>query len=100
MSHTPDELAPRPRGAPLVPATHLEIPITFSLDKQTVIGALKASGSKDPDVLYTTKKKLIEQPRVLHPYSWIPMICGVLLSLTIIGPSSAFRCWRSASGCA
>lgn len=57
----------------------------LSLDKQTVIGALKASGSKDPDVLYTTKKQLIQQCRGLHIYSWIPIICGVLLSLTIIG---------------
>jgi len=57
----------------------------LSLDRQTVIGALKASGSKDPDVLYTTKKKLIEQTRGLRMWSWIPIICGVLLSLTIIG---------------
>lgn len=57
----------------------------LSLDKQTVIGALKASGSKDPDVLYTTKKKLVEQCRGLRIYSWVPIISGVLLSLTIIG---------------
>ena len=57
----------------------------LSLDRQTVIGALKASGSKDPDVLYTTKKKLIEQTRGLRMWSWIPIICGVLLTLTIIG---------------
>ena len=57
----------------------------FSLDKQTVTGALKASGSKDPDVLYATKKKLIDQVRGMHMYSWVPMIAGVLLSLTIIG---------------
>lgn len=70
----------------------------LSLDKQAVIGALKASGSKDPDVLYTTKKQLIEQCRGLHMYSWIPIICGVLLSLTIIGafiglPALAVGIW-------
>lgn len=57
----------------------------LSLDKQAVIGALKATGSKDPDVLYTTQKKLIEQCRGLRLYSWVPIICGVLLCLTIIG---------------
>ena len=57
----------------------------MSLDKQTVIGALKATGSKDPDVLYAAKKQLIQQVRGLHMYSWIPMISGVLLCLTIIG---------------
>lgn len=70
----------------------------LSLDKQTVIGALKASGSKDPDVLYTTKKKLVEQCRGLRMYSWVPIICGVLLCLTIIGafiglPALALGIW-------
>lgn len=57
----------------------------LSLDKQTVIGALEASGSKDPDVLDTTKKKLVEQCRGLRMYSWVALISGGLLSLTIIG---------------
>ncbi|MEO8079160.1 MAG: hypothetical protein ABI641_01430 [Caldimonas sp.] len=57
----------------------------LSLDKQTVIGALKASGSKDVDVLYTTKKKLVEPCRGMKMYSWVPIICGVLLTLTVIG---------------
>ena len=70
----------------------------MSLDKQTVVGALKATGSKDADVLYAAKKQLIQQCRTLHMYSWIPMFCGVLLCLTIIGafigiPALALGIW-------
>ncbi|MBS1853449.1 MAG: hypothetical protein JST79_21335 [Acidobacteria bacterium] len=57
----------------------------FTLNKQIVLGALKSTGSKDPDVLYAKKSELIQMSKGMRGYSWIPMICGVLLCITIIG---------------
>jgi hypothetical protein len=57
----------------------------FTLNKQIVLGALKSTGSKDPDVLYAKKSELIQMSKGMRGYSWIPMITGVLLCLTIIG---------------
>lgn len=57
----------------------------FTLNKQIVLGALKSTGSKDPDVLYAKKSELIQMSKGMPGYSWIPMICGVLLCITIIG---------------
>jgi hypothetical protein len=57
----------------------------FTLDKQTVIGALKSTGSKDPDVLYAKKSELIQRSQGLRAYSWIQMVVGVLLCFNQIG---------------
>ena len=53
--------------------------------KQQVIGALKATGSTDPDVLFAAKQELLDQYRPLKMMSFIPMFCGALLCLTVIG---------------
>ena len=53
--------------------------------KQQIIGALKATGSSDPDVLFACKQELLDQYRPLKTMSFIPMICGALLCLTVIG---------------
>ena len=50
-----------------------------------VIGALKATNSNDADVLFAAKQDLLDQYRPLKMMSMIPIICGALLSLTIIG---------------
>ena len=57
----------------------------FTIDKQTVLGALKATGSHDPDVLYNAKTQLVQMSKGMRGYSWIPMICGVFLTITVIG---------------
>lgn len=57
----------------------------LTLDKQTVIGALKSTGSKDPDVLYAKKSELIQQSQGLRAYSWIQMVVGLLLCFTRAG---------------
>ena len=57
----------------------------FTIDKQTVLGTLKATGSQDPDVLYNAKTQLVQMSKGMRGYSWIPMICGVLLTVTVIG---------------
>jgi len=57
----------------------------FSVDKQAVLGALKSTGSYDPDVLYAKKNELIQMSKGMKGYSWIPLIAGTLLCITIIG---------------
>ena len=54
-------------------------------DKQAVTGAFKATGSKDPDVLYTTKQAMIGPTKFIITLSWVMTAAAVLLSLTIIG---------------
>lgn len=53
--------------------------------KPQVIGALKAANSTDPDVLLHVKEDLLDQYRPLKIMSMVPIICGVLISLTILG---------------
>ena len=53
--------------------------------KPQVIGALKAANSTDPDVLLHVKEDLLDQYRPLKIMSMVPIICGVLISLTVIG---------------
>ena len=53
--------------------------------KQQVVGALKATGSSDPDVLFACKQELLDQYKPLKMMSLIPVICGALLCLTVIG---------------
>jgi hypothetical protein len=57
----------------------------FTVDKQAVLGALKSTGSYDPDVLYAKKNELIQMSKGMKGYSYIPFIAGTLLCLTIIG---------------
>jgi hypothetical protein len=45
----------------------------FTLDKQTVIGTLKARGSKDFDVLYAHKNSMLAKSRALRT-------CGLVAS--------------------
>lgn len=70
----------------------------FSVSKQQILGALKATGSKDPDVLFAAKEGAVAQIKPLRTMSLIPIICGVLLSLTLIGafvgiPFALFGAW-------
>ena len=53
--------------------------------KPQVIGALKAANSTDTDVLLHVKEDLLDQYRPLKMMSWVPIICGALISLTVIG---------------
>ena len=50
-----------------------------------IIGALKAANSTDPDVLLHVKEDLLDQYRPLKMMSLVPIICGVGISLTVIG---------------
>ena len=53
--------------------------------KPQVIGALKAANSTDPDVLLHVKEDLLDQYRPLKMMSLVPIVCGVGISLTVIG---------------
>jgi hypothetical protein len=56
----------------------------FTLDKQTVIGTLKARGSRDFDVLYAQKTSMLSLSTDLRTYGLVAMIAGGLASLTLI----------------
>ncbi|BDC52638.1 hypothetical protein F183_A49530 [Bryobacterales bacterium F-183] len=55
------------------------------LDKQQVVGALKATHSNDPDVLFARKEELLADTRRLKLLGIAPIIMGVIMTLTIIG---------------
>lgn len=68
------------------------------LDKQSVIGTLKATGTRDPDVLHAQKQKLLAPSKNLKMVSYIIMGCGVLLTITIVAafagiPFGLFGIW-------
>ena len=56
----------------------------LSLDKSTVIGFLKSTGSRDPDVLYTQKRNL-ESAAKFPKYAGVyVMVLGALMTVLII----------------
>ncbi|MBX9892466.1 MAG: hypothetical protein K2Y12_09115 [Chitinophagaceae bacterium] len=57
----------------------------FSIDEQTVIGILKMTNSKDPDVLATAAKGISAQAKLGKFMFWGLLSGGILISLTIIG---------------
>lgn len=54
------------------------------LDKQSVIGSLKACGSRDPDVLFAQKQQLAAPARQLKLLGYICLAGGALFTVTII----------------
>lgn len=57
----------------------------LNLDKQTVIGTLKATGSMDPDVLHAKKKAILQAAKFPRMAGVYVMVLGGLLTLTILG---------------
>lgn len=53
------------------------------IDKQTVIGTLKSTGSRDPDVLHTQKNEMLAGPKQLKMVGMICMGGGALFTITI-----------------
>jgi hypothetical protein len=53
--------------------------------RSQIVGALKAASSTNPDVLLHVKEDLLDQYRPLKMMSVVPIFCGVLISLTVIG---------------
>lgn len=63
--------------------TEMAGPFT-KLDKQSVIGTLKSIGTRDPDVLYAQKQKLLAPSKNLKMVSYILMGGGLVFTLTIV----------------
>lgn len=57
----------------------------FSIDEQTVIGALKMTNSKDPDVLATAVKGIGAQAKIGKIMFWAFLGGGILLTITVLG---------------
>jgi hypothetical protein len=81
-------------GHPLIPG---------KLDRQMVIGALKATGSSDRDVLYARKEELLADMSgaASNFRAWGMIVSGAVLTLTIIGgiigiPAMLFGIWMRA----
>jgi len=55
------------------------------IEKQQVLGALKATGSSDPDVLYARKEELLAESKRMKLLGIVPIIVGSVVSITIIG---------------
>ncbi len=54
-------------------------------DKQEVIGRLKATGSRDKDVLFTVKTDIIKISGMTKFKGTVAMVAGVMLTITILG---------------
>lgn len=54
------------------------------IDKQSVVGTLKAAGSRDPDILHAQKQRLLAPNKNLKILSYMLIVGGGLLSLTVI----------------
>lgn len=54
-------------------------------NKQEVIGLLKATGSKDKDVLYASKAGLLKVARQTRFNGTIFMVVGVVFTIVLIG---------------
>jgi hypothetical protein len=75
----------------------------LKLDKQQVIGYLKAAGSKDPDVLHTQKAHLVSLakfPKLAGTYVMVVGgLCTILILLAFIGiPLLGFGWWMRSRG--
>ncbi len=55
------------------------------IEIQQVLGALKATGSSDPDVLFARKEELLAESRKMKLLGVFPIVVGVAMSLTVIG---------------
>jgi hypothetical protein len=65
--------------------THAEGAGPFTkFDKQTVIGTLKATGTRDPDILHAQKQQLLAPSKNLRMASYVIMGCSALLTITIV----------------
>lgn len=59
--------------------------VVAKLDRQQVFGALRATGSSDPDILYARKEELLAESRRMKLLGIAPIVVGVAMSLTIVG---------------
>jgi hypothetical protein len=55
------------------------------LSHQQVIGALRATGSTDPDVLFAKKEDLLSETKRLRLLGIVPLVVGTIMTVTVIG---------------
>ncbi len=54
------------------------------LSREQVMGALKSTGSKDPDVLLAAKEEFASNYRPIKWFGIWAMVCGVLMTMLIV----------------
>jgi hypothetical protein len=82
---------------------HIEKSPLLKLDKSQVIGFLKSSGSRDPDVLHTHKAQILSAakfPKLVGVYLMVlGGLCTILILLAPIGiPLLGFGYWMRRRG--
>jgi hypothetical protein len=55
------------------------------IEKQQVIGALKATGSTDPDILFAKKEEMLVETKKVKILPVFAYVVGTAMSLTIVG---------------
>ncbi len=55
------------------------------IEKQQVIGALKATGSTDPDILFAKKEEMLVETKKVTILPVFAYVVGTAMSLTIVG---------------
>lgn len=55
------------------------------LDRQHVLGALRATGSSDPAILYAKKEELLSESRRMKLLGIVPYFVGGAMCLTLVG---------------
>jgi hypothetical protein len=54
------------------------------LDRSVVVGMLKMTGSRDPDVLHMQKQALLQRAKRLRLYGILSIVTGVISTLTLL----------------
>ncbi len=54
------------------------------LDKQSVIGTLKATGTRDPDILHAQKARLLAPAKHLKFLAILCIVSGAVFTITVI----------------
>jgi len=55
------------------------------LSHQQVIGALRSTGSTDPDVLFAKKEELLSETKRLKLLGIVPIVIGAVMTVSILG---------------
>jgi hypothetical protein len=60
-------------------------PVMLSITRQQVIGALKATGSTDPDVLAAAKEEMLSSVKRPKLVALVGVVSGGAMTLTVLG---------------
>jgi hypothetical protein len=62
------------------------------MDEQSVLGVLKSTGARDPDILHAEKEKLLAQPRQLKLLGILCIAIGAFFTVTVFLAIAGIPC--------